>query len=388
MIVETAAPHVLTGVSVEEDSKSAAMELAAALQGVEAEIVLFFASSHYDIGLLGRELQKHFPGSLVLGCTTAGEIHEHRCLRRSVCGFALPRETFSISLRPMPSLSNFDMQAGQKLVSDMVAELSDHLVAPINGNTFAMLLVDGMSRLEEIVLSAIHMEIGDIPLFGGSAGDDLKFDKTAIFHDGDAHDDIAVFCLINTVCPFRIFSTQHFVASDRKMVITEADVATRCVSEINAAPAAKEYARLVGIDYDCLDPMTFATHPVMVRVGGAYYVRSIQNVDQNDNLRFFCAIDEGLVLTLAEGVDMVENLSQTFDDIRLHVGEPQLVIGCDCIFRRLEYEQDPKVATKVANLFKQNRVIGFNTYGEQFGGMHVNQTFTGVAIGYPQSKGG
>jgi len=26
-------------------------------------------------------------------------------------------------------------------------------------------------------------------------------------------------------------------------------------------------------------------------------------------------------------------------------------------------------------------VIGFNTYGEQFNGMHLNQTFTGVAIG-------
>jgi hypothetical protein len=24
--------------------------------------------------------------------------------------------------------------------------------------------------------------------------------------------------------------------------------------------------------------------------------------------------------------------------------------------------------------------MGFNTYGEQFNGMHINQTFTGVAI--------
>lgn len=26
-------------------------------------------------------------------------------------------------------------------------------------------------------------------------------------------------------------------------------------------------------------------------------------------------------------------------------------------------------------------MIGFGTYGEQFAGMHFNQTFTGVAIG-------
>jgi hypothetical protein len=57
------------------------------------------------------------------------------------------------------------------------------------------------------------------------------------------------------------------------------------------------------------------------------------------------------------------------------------------VFRRLEYMQDPEVAKRVEGLFQANRVIGFNTYGEQFGGMHVNQTFTGVAIGAPQSEG-
>jgi hypothetical protein len=27
------------------------------------------------------------------------------------------------------------------------------------------------------------------------------------------------------------------------------------------------------------------------------------------------------------------------------------------------------------------RVVGFSTYGEQFRGMHVNQTLTGIAFG-------
>jgi hypothetical protein len=26
-------------------------------------------------------------------------------------------------------------------------------------------------------------------------------------------------------------------------------------------------------------------------------------------------------------------------------------------------------------------VIGFNTFGEQYRGMHINQTFTGIAFG-------
>ena len=36
---------------------------------------------------------------------------------------------------------------------------------------------------------------------------------------------------------------------------------------------------------------------------------------------------------------------------------------------------------QASTLLRQARVVGFNTYGEQHHGMHVNQTFTGVAFG-------
>jgi hypothetical protein len=35
----------------------------------------------------------------------------------------------------------------------------------------------------------------------------------------------------------------------------------------------------------------------------------------------------------------------------------------------------------IGRLFADNNVVGFSTYGEQFVGVHVNQTFTGVAVG-------
>ena len=35
----------------------------------------------------------------------------------------------------------------------------------------------------------------------------------------------------------------------------------------------------------------------------------------------------------------------------------------------------------VGRLLSANKVIGFNTYGEQFGTMHMSQTFTGIAFG-------
>lgn len=33
------------------------------------------------------------------------------------------------------------------------------------------------------------------------------------------------------------------------------------------------------------------------------------------------------------------------------------------------------------DLIKEYRVVGFNSFGEQYLGIHVNQTLTGIAIG-------
>ena len=77
---------------------------------------------------------------------------------------------------------------------------------------------------------------------------------------------------------------------------------------------------------------------------------------------------------------MIENLSATFAEIREQIGPPALVLGCDCILRDLELDQRD-IRGPISDILVQNNVVGFATYGEQYNAMHVNQTFTGVAIG-------
>ena len=164
-----------------------------------------------------------------------------------------------------------------------------------------------------------------------------------------------------------------------------ADPAKRIVHEINAEAAAEEYARIIGLNMNALTPLTFARFPVLVRVGGDYYVRSIQRANEDGSLTFFCAIDEGVVLTLARHEDILENLKQFFCQVRQEMGPPQLVVGFDCILRSLEVEVR-QVRHLTGRLLAANNVIGFSTYGEQFNAMHVNQTFTGVVIGEERVK--
>ena len=94
----------------------------------------------------------------------------------------------------------------------------------------------------------------------------------------------------------------------------------------------------------------------------------------------FSAIDEGLVFRVARGDNLLGNLEKKLEELTALIGEPQLLITCDCILRNLEISGLGQKEA-VGNLLKRYNAVGFSTYGEQFGGVHVNQTLTGIAIG-------
>ena len=383
---DAAGPRMRRGFSHDIDPRRAAVELHDAIAQADMAFVLVFCSPQYDLPLLGEALADVFGDTLVIGCTTAGEITPAGYMTGSITGVSFPRSDFTAVAERIDDLESFEISHAQALVRSLTAKRDaaspEH--SPEHRDTasgsFALLLIDGLSIREEPVVSSLYSALGDIPLFGGSAGDDLKFEQTWVLHDGRFHTDAAVLVLVDTVRRFSVFRTEHFVSSDQKMVVTEADPARRIVTEINAEPAGREYARMVGLEGEPLTSMIFAAYPVVVRVGGEYHVRSIQKVNDDESLTFFCAIDEGIVLTVAEGVDLVQNLENLFARLRDDVGEPELILGCDCILRSLEMEQK-QIKHLVSKVLARNNVIGFCTYGEQFNAMHVNQTFTGVAIG-------
>ena len=249
-------------------------------------------------------------------------------------------------------------------------------------NSFGFLLIDGLSVREEPVVRSLQNALGKLPLVGGSAGDGLGFTRTLVYYDGAFHVDSAVLALVTTNVPFRIFKTQHFVLTERRVVVTAADAQRRIVYEIDGMPAAESYAQFIGTDVQTLDPARFATQPVLVLVDGTNYVRSIQKANPDGSLTFYCAIEEGIILRGARGVDLIGNLEEAFAGIRAAIGSPQLVVGCDCILRKLEMTERGLV-DRVEQVFRDNNAIGFSSYGEQYLGVHVNQTLTGIAIGEP-----
>lgn len=366
--------------SCAQDPRRAVAELHAGLAQPDLSLVLFFCSSQYDREALAQELRERFAGVQVAGCTTAGEIGPAGCRDRSLAGVSFSAAACTPVAGRLEGLSSFRQQDGVALAQDLRRRLRE--LAPGDGlNTFAFLLVDGLFGHEEQLAHALQQGLAEVPLVGGSAGDALGFESTYVYWDGRFASDAAVLVLAATPLPLTEFKTQHFVPTDERLVVTDADPDGRVVREINGRPAAEEYARLLGADPERLGPDDFAASPVVVVVDGTNYVRSIQRVERGGGLKFYCAIDRGVVLRVARGVDLLENLEAAFSRVRAQIGPPQLVLTCDCILRKLEIDQSGLQAG-VSEILRRNNAVGFNTYGEQFCGVHVNQTMTAVALGY------
>lgn len=376
------APMILPGHTSASDPRQAAREFHAAVNQPAIELVIFFCASTYDLEPLADEMNRLFAGLRVIGCTTAGEIGPAGYCAHSLAGASFSSAAGRAVSGLLPHLQQFEVARGQAFTLGLLQQLESLSANCAAANTFAFLMIDGMSIREEPVVQVLQSALRGIPLCGGSAGDDLQFSRTWVFHDGAFHTDSAVLLLFTTPLPFKIFKTQHFTSEKERLVVTEADAEHRIVKEINGLPAADEYARILGIKPSELDTEHFAATPVVVVIDGTDYVRSIQKANPDGSLSFYCAIEEGLILRVARGGDIVADLAETFADIRAEIGPPLLTLGCDCILRNLEITKKNQKDQAGAE-FQRNNTVGFSTYGEQYGSVHVNQTFTGIAIGRP-----
>ncbi|MFO1114590.1 MAG: FIST N-terminal domain-containing protein [Beijerinckiaceae bacterium] len=359
----------------------AALAFAAANAGpAPVALLMIFAAATTDPLQLAAAIGRHFPGARHIACSTAGEIGPEGYAEDSIVIVSLPQAGFHVSTLTIENLSGIEFADIARRVGRFRQE---HDNTPPEGfagaEGFALSFIDGLSRREELFVSAIHEALEGMPLLGGSTGDDLEFQRTWCIADGRILSDCGVLALVSTKHRFTAFRHDNFEPTDVRLVVTDCDQETRTVRELNAAPAAREYAECIGVAATKLDSMSFASHPVVVKVGGEYYCRSIGHANEDNSLTFFCAVETGVVLTVSRSLHLVESARSAFRAVTEETGA-DFVLGFDCALRRLDAE-NRQLKRELSDVYREHGVIGFNTYGEQFGAMHLNQTFTGLAIG-------
>lgn len=369
--------EVKRGVSVNPDPKAAISQMYDSIKNDGGQYNILFCSSNYNLETLGKEIKSKF-GKNVFCCTTAGELSTDGYTKNSIVGASISSKRMKFHRYFIPKVDEFDADFAKKIYSDFLINISGSNVK--NSKYLGLVIIDGLSMKEDNIIALLSKTFENVDIVGGSSGDDLKFSSTHIYNDGVFHNNAAEFLIIETDIPFITFKTQHFEPIDKKLVITDADAAKRIVYEINGEKAALEYASILGLEVKELNPQLFARYPVMLNIGGNWYIRSIAKMNDDFSLSFFCAIDTGLVLTIAKGNDIISNLKTKFKEIRSDIHDISLIIAFDCVLRRLEVEQN-NLCGNMNDILSTENIIGFNSYGEQCNFVHVNQTLTGVAFG-------
>ena len=373
--------RVQQGTSLAPDGRAAVAE-ACDDWSESPDIVFAFCSASQDATGVAEALAERFPDAVIAGCTTSGEHLSGAHHRNSLVLAGLVDSGVVWSCELVRGLQAVDGDRAMATADELFSVLDFDPDESDPENLFALLFIDGLSMQEERITALLDSALQGVPMAGGSAGDDLAFERTEVLHASGAHSDAMVLVVGRPErTKVRILKHQHFTPTARHLVITKADPARRKVVEIDGYPAVSAYAAALGLRPDEVTGDVTFLHPVTFRYQGELYVRSIQAVQEDGSLDFYCAIEEGMVLEIGGHEAMAPALTSDLSTLRDELGKLDFVLGFNCILRALESEgagEHGAIGDAFASVC--TAMVGFDTYGEQLHGLHINQTL--VAVGF------
>jgi len=366
-----------------KDSRTAASEIIAQfdeqLAGAMPTAVFVFLSAAHDGPALMSAVRTRYPKAQVVGCTTAGEFVERDGSVGGVAAMALPATTARAAYGVVAHFEH-GVEAGILDAAKKLGRMAGRDLKSLDPKRWVgVLLADGMGMKEEEINDALGVAAPQLVFVGGSAGDDLAFKQTLIFHNDDSSTDGVVLLLLDMAVPFAFAKTCSFEPTAHRFTITRADQENRTVYELDGKPATEVYARACGTTPDKLGSEVFMSHPVGMMLDGDPWIRSPYQVTENGGLKFFCRITEGSEVHLMNSTDLVGETRQAMARAEEEVGGHAAgALAFNCILRRLELDAT-KAHDGFLKAFGGIPTLGFHTYGESYLG-HVNQTCTALVF--------
>lgn len=337
--------------------------LPAAMDGPQTLVLVFAASEFAGNSEPFVELAATFPQSVLVGCSTAGEIagtqvhdasisvavtrFEHTRLRRVMTAIDNAGDSFDAGVRLADQLAGDGLRA--------VFVLSDGLC--VNGTS----LVDGLAR---------HLPSG-VSLTGGLAGDGSRFAHTWVLDGGRPE--------ANRICAVGFYGERLRVGHgcdggwsdfgpERRITRSDGNV----LYELDGSPALDLYKTYLGDRAQGL-PGTALLFPLSVcrDVGSPPVVRTILGVDEaQHSLTFAGDVPQGSIARLMRANtdklicsagqasrQAVQSMPQTDD---------ALIISVSCVGRRLVLGErtEEEIETVLDGAPCRTAHVGFYSYGE------------------------
>ncbi|TNE89375.1 MAG: hypothetical protein EP330_11510 [Deltaproteobacteria bacterium] len=347
--------------------------------GESPSLVLVFASPKADLQAVCSTLTDLLPGAVVGGCTTMGELGPEYFTEGGVSAFALGPMARAAAVL-VDDLQDFEVTDAQEVIHRLSLELG---VAIDPARHVLVTLTDGLTGLEELLVASLALAAPQVALVGASAGDDFAFEQTLTAVGKRTTATGAAVFLIEPGVPFMPFRAHNFRATERRMVVTEADPVRRRVFEIDGRPGADVVAEAIGVPVEQLNPRIASEAVFGFGASQHPFLRSVMSAEPDGSLVMGGAVERGAVLTLMQGDELVERTREPLREVIREIGEASGMLLFWCGGRHLE-AKDKGLVEAVHDALSPVTSAGFVTYGEHFGAQQINHTLTGLVFGVPQ----
>lgn len=296
-------------------------------------------------------------GEHVILCSTSGEFTPKGFQDSAITGFSYdPGNVEVVELLYPPA-------KGLRAIQKAYAKVKH------NPNAFALLLCDGLSAMEESIITTFFFTDPDFKIIGGSAGDNLKFEETAIYIGSKKVHSAALF--FNAKTRTQLIKENLYGPCGKKMLVTDADPIKRIVKTFNNKPASTEYASMLGVSESQLDKF-FMSNPLGKSSENDIFIASPMKINPDRSITFYAQIIPNTFVDILELKDHGTVIQNTLNAVQIR---PSFVLSINCILRSLYFIENRlwrDVDAELLSICKNQ--TGFISYGEQYYKNHFNQT--------------
>lgn len=352
--------------SVELDSQDAVEEVLEqcreTLGKLQPQAGMLFAGIDHDFNLILNKIDEMYPGIELIGCTTDGELS-------SVHGFA--EDSLVLTLFYSEELY-FKAGVADRVSEDTLTCVKKAAETAKSGlgqePKLCIVTPSGLNVSGNVVIEGLQQALGvTFPIFGGSAGDQWRFQGTYQFYNNNVFTDAAPFLLLGGPLLFSFGVESGWMPIGQKEKVTQAS--NNVVFKIGDLTARDFYKKYLG-ESD-LGP---ADYPLAVFEddGESFYLRAapfLASDTEKGSMTFVAAVLEGATVQITHTTrdKIIEAAIKSVNSaIAEYPGsKPSAALCFSCCARKLVLgtRVDEEYQVLKSN-FPDLPVAGFYTYGE------------------------
>lgn len=332
------------------------------------KLILFFSGVN-EFQAIATEIKKRFPDAITMGATTFAAFCKEGAYKDTlmVIGF---EEGIRCEAEVLEDAHIYPLKHIER-----VENTAKHFNKP--ENTICLEFSSALISCEELVLTTLNsvMEKKGVSIFGGSAGDRGRAEKTMISLNGQVYDHACVFVMIeNLGGKIRFYRENIYKPTAHYFTSTKVDVRNRIVYEYDNKPAAKVMADALGVTLQEL-PKYLDSYPMGRIIGDEMYIVANNTIVDGNAMVYHARIYNNSQIVLLEPDSYRSVIKSTLEQVKKDCSKPSLTLMVNCLARSMLFEGDgylTEFAQQVGNTV--GNYIGFAGYGEQLNEQHFNQT--------------